>query len=195
MTDVIRPANGQAANAQSSPIAWQDPHGTSGYDGPIGERILLEPQSGEARAWPKRPGPGAVHPAGWFRPTDDGEAAPPFRPGLEPARSDEAARPALWPWTFPAGSRPVPVVGPTESLRGRAPGGPMPAAPVAVAAAVLDPASPSSWQLAQEVWQESGVTWELTAPELADADPQPPNAGLTRRRCPPPSARSTPTRP
>jgi hypothetical protein len=179
MTDVIRPANGQAANAQSSGNAWQDPHRTSGYDAAIGERTLVALESGEARAWPKRPGPGAVHPAGWFLPTD-GEAAPPFRSGMEPARSDETARP-LWPWTFPAGSRPVPVVGPTESLRGRAadtamavpPGAVSTGAtsPGAVAAGLLDPAQPSSWQLAQEVWQESGVTWERTAPELADAEP------------------------
>jgi len=143
MTDVIRPANGQAANAQSSGNAWQDPHGSAGYDGAIRERTLIAPQSGEARAWPKRPGPGAESPAGWFLPTD-GEAAPPFRFGLEPARSDNASRPPgadradrggrrqhpqpapvypardLWPWTFPTGSRPVPVVGPTEALRGRA---------------------------------------------------------------------------
>src|SRR5580692_10839377 len=90
MTDVIRPANGQAANAQSSGNAWQAPHGTPGYDAAIGGRTLVAPESGEARAWPKRPGPGAASPAGWFLPTD-GEAAPPFRPGMEPARSDAKA--------------------------------------------------------------------------------------------------------
>jgi hypothetical protein len=193
MTDVIRPANGQAANAQSSGNAWQDPHGTPGYDAAIRERTLVAPESGEARAWPKRPGPGAESPAGWFLPTD-GEAAPPFRSGLEPARSDEIARApgadgadrggwrqnpqptsadparALWPWTFPTGSRPVPVVGPTETLRGRV-SGPGMAVPSGEVAGVLDPAQRSSWQLAQEVWQESGVTWERTAPELADVEP------------------------
>jgi hypothetical protein len=35
----------------------------------------------------------------------------------------------------------------------------------------LGPAQPSSWQLAQEVWQESGVTWERTTPGLADVEP------------------------
>jgi hypothetical protein len=196
MTDVIRPANGQAANAQSSGNAWQDPHGTPGYDAAIRERTLVAPESGEARAWPKRPGPGAESPAGWFLPTD-GEAAPPFRSGMEPARSDEIARAsgadgderggwrqnprptsadpdparALWPWTFPTGSRPVPVVGPTETLRGRV-SGPGMAVPSAAVPGVLDPARRSSWQLAQEVWQESGVTWEeRTAPELADVEP------------------------
>ncbi len=192
MTDVIRPANGQAANAQSSGIAWQDPHGTPGYDAAIRERTLVAPESGEARAWSKRPGPGAASPAGWFLPTD-GEAAPPFRSGMEPARSDKFARApgadgddrggrrrspqapadparALWPWTFPTAPRYVPVVGPTEALRGRA-GGDAMAVPSGAVPAVTDPAPRSSWQLAQEVWQESGVTWERTAPELADVEP------------------------
>src|ERR1700733_8453342 len=185
MADVIRPANGQAAIAQSSGKAWKAPHGTAGYDAAIRERTLVAPPSGETRAWPKRPGPGAAHPAGWFRPADgeeappfrpgtgparahahshppagwfrpaDGEEAPPFRPGTEPARSDAKASPvgvadgdrggwhpnpqpasadpvrALWPWVFPQGWRPVPVVGPTEALRDRA-GGPKTAPPPAV---------------------------------------------------------------
>src|SRR5580692_11550468 len=192
MTDVIRPANGQAANAQSSGNTWRAPHGTAGYDAAMRERTLVAPSSGKARAWPERPGPGAASPAGWFRPAD-GEAAPPFRPGTEPARSDAKASPAgaadddrggwhrnpqpapadpvraLWPWVFPTGSRPVPVVGPTEELRDRA-GGPETAPPAAVPGS-LDPAQRSGWQLAQEVWQESGVTWERSAPGLADVDP------------------------
>src|SRR6202034_4052277 len=170
MTDVIRPANGQAANAQSSGNGWQDLNGTPGYDAAIRERTLVAPESGEARAWPKRPGPGAESPAGWFLPTD-GEAAPPFRSGMEPARSDKIARTpgadgddrggwrqnpqptsayparALWPWTFPTGSRPVPVVGPTETLRGRV-SRPGLAAPSGAVQGVLDPAQRSSWQLA-----------------------------------------------
>ena len=77
---------------------------------------------------------------------------------------------ALWPWMFPTGSRHVPVVGPTEALRDRA-GGPGWRRRRARSPAVLDPAQRSSWQLAQEVWQESGVTWERTVPELADVDP------------------------
>ena len=124
----------------------------------------------------------------------DGEAAPPFRPGTEPARSDANASPAgvadddrggwhrnpppasadpvraLWPWVFPTGSRPVPVVGPTEALRNRA-GGPETAPPPDAVPRSLDPAPRSSWQLAQEVWQESGVTWERTTPGLADVAP------------------------
>ncbi len=41
---------------------------------------------------------------------------------------------------------------------------------------MLDPAQRSSWQLAQEVWQESGVTWERTTPGLADVDARLPRA-------------------
>ena len=193
MTDVIRPANGQAANAQSSGNAWQAPHGTAGYDAAIRERTLVAPQSGETRAWPKRPGPGAANPAGWFRPAD-GEAAPRFGPGFgasplgcksqpgrggdddrggwhrnpQPASADPVR--ALWPWVFPQGWRPVPVVGPTEALRDRA-GSPGTAVPPGAVPGAVDPAQPSSWQLAQEVWQESGVTWERAIPELADVEP------------------------
>ena len=150
-------------------------------------------ESGEARAWPKRPGPGAESPAGWFLPTD-GEAAPPFRSGMEPARSDETTEPpnaddddrggwrpqpapaypalALWPWSFPIRSRQIPVVGPTEALRGRAGStGTGMAVPPDAVAVPPDPAQPSSWQQAQEVWQESGVAWERTAPEPADTEP------------------------
>src|ERR1700727_2498545 len=139
MTDVIRPANGPAANAQSSANAWQDPHGTPGYDDAIRERTLVAPESGEARAWPKRARPGAASPAGRV-PAAAGGAAPRCRCGMEPPRSDKFARGpgangddrggrrqhpqptsaypalALWPWTFPTGSRPVPIVGPTEAL-------------------------------------------------------------------------------
>jgi len=45
------------------------------------------------------------------------------------------------------------------------------AVPPGAVAGVLDQAQRSSWQLAQEVWQESGVTWERTTPELADDEP------------------------
>ena len=86
MTDAIRPANGQTAGARSARNAWQDPHSTAGYDGAIGGTNLMAPESGEASARPNRPG--AASPTGWFLPAD-GEAAPPFRHGMEPARSDE----------------------------------------------------------------------------------------------------------
>ena len=91
-----------------------------------------------------------------------------WRRNPQPASADPVR--ALWPWVFPTGSRPVPVVGPTEALRGRA-GGPGTAPPPGAVPGSLDPARRSSWQLAQEVWQESGVTWERTTPGLADVDP------------------------
>jgi hypothetical protein len=80
---------------------------------------------------------------------------------------------SLGPWAFQVGSRHVPVVGPTEALRGRA-GGPGMAVPSGAVPGLPDPARRSSWQLAQEVWQESGVIWERTAPDLADPDPESP---------------------
>src|ERR1700733_16293838 len=137
MTDVIRPANGQTAGAQSARNAWQDPQSTAGYDGASGEGNPMARESGETSAWPKRPG--AASPAGWFLPAD-GEAAPPFRPGMEPARSDDTSAAsgagdddangddregawytdpqptslqpvsALWPSSFQNGSRHIPVV-------------------------------------------------------------------------------------
>ena len=138
---------------------------------------------------------------------------------MEPARSDEIVRApgangddrggwrqnpqpasayparALWPWTFPTGSRHVPVVGPTEALRGPA-GGPGMAAPSGAAPGLPDPARRSSWQLAQDVWQESGVTWERTAPELTDVEPAPLASRQRRRLAYPPEhrpPRATPT--
>jgi hypothetical protein len=194
MTDVIRPANGQTAGARSARKAWQDPQSTAGYDGASGERNLTAPESGEASAWPMRPG--AASPAGWFLPAD-GEAAPPFRHGMEPARSDDASAPSgangrgangrganggeqdgdwyidpqptsLQPlravWSFQNGSRHIPVVGPTEALPGRAGGRGM-AGPAAAVPGLLDPRERSGWQLAQDVWQESGVVWELPGPD------------------------------
>jgi hypothetical protein len=102
------------------------------------------------------------------------------------AGDDRAPVRPLWPWAFPTGSRHVRVVGPTEALRGRA-GGPGMAVPPGAVAGLLDPAQRSSWQLAQEVWQESGVTWERTTPENADVEPAagwfpayaPPNTGFS----------------
>jgi hypothetical protein len=152
-------------------------------------------ESGEASAGPNRPD--AAGPTGWFRPAD-GEAAPPFRHGMEPARSDSTADDSagetaggtaetsgvdaddrdgawyqdpqptsvhqargLWPWSLQNGSRRVPVVGPTEALHGRA-GGPGMAVPQGAVPGLLDPEQRSGWQLAQQVWQESGVPWEPT---------------------------------
>jgi hypothetical protein len=87
-----------------------------------------------------------------------------------PQSASEDPGRALWPWVFPVGSRHVPVVGPTEALRGRSAGPAMPV-PEGAVPGLLDPAQRSSWQLAQEVWQESGVAWEHTTPELTEVRP------------------------
>jgi len=159
---------------------------------------MMASDSGKTSAWPRRQPqrqprqPGAVSPAGWFQPTG-GEAAPPFRHGMEPARPDETTErpgyarapyaqdaswyedphptrvhkvPSAWPWTFQADPRQIPVVGPTEALRGRA-GGPGLAAPPGAVPGLLDPERRSCWQLAQQVWQESGVSWEPADQALA----------------------------
>jgi hypothetical protein len=81
-------------------------------------------------AWPAGPQPNAPHPVS-----------------------------ARWPWSFQNGSRHIPVVGPTEALRGRA-GGPGMAVPQGAVRGLLDPQERSGWQLAQQVWQDSGVAWE-----------------------------------
>ena len=151
----------------------------------------MAPESGKDSAGPNRPD--AASPTGWFQ-TADGEAAPPFRLGTEPARSDETSEAsdaadndqdrawyqdpqptslhpgrALWPWSLQTGSRHVPVVGPTEALRGRA-GGPGMAVPPGAVPGLLDPAQRSGWQLAQQVWQESGVAWEIAGLDASGTD-------------------------
>ncbi|HEY6791618.1 MAG TPA: hypothetical protein VI365_30325, partial [Trebonia sp.] len=52
-----------------------------------------------------------------------------------------------------------PVVGPTESLRGRA-GGPGFVVPAGLVPGMHDPESRSGWQLAHDLWQESGIDWD-----------------------------------
>jgi hypothetical protein len=63
----------------------------------------------------------------------------------------------------PAAQSQAPVVGPTEALRGRAGGPGFPVPPGAVAG-LLDPNHRSGWQLAQDIWHESGVGWEPETP-------------------------------
>src|SRR5262249_61134824 len=68
------------------------------------------------------------------------------------------------------------VVGPTAALRGRA-GGPGFTVPPTAVRGLYDPAHRSGWQLAQQVWQESGINWEPPAgPPSAEspvAEPEP----------------------
>ena len=65
-----------------------------------------------------------------------------------------------WPSLAGRGPRHIPVAGPTEALRGRA-GGPGADVPPG-AVPDLRKVRQSGWQLAQRVWQESGVDWEDT---------------------------------
>ena len=202
MTDAITPANGHRPRAESARNAPQDPQNMSGYDARTWEESMMASDSGKASAWPRRQPtrqpqqPGAASPAGWFQPTG-GEAAPPFRHGMEPARSDGTAEPpgyaraahaqegswytdpqptavhqlpSIWPWASRTEMPQVPVVGPTEALRGRA-GGPGLAAPQGAVPGLLDPGRRSGWQLAQQVWQESGISWEPVGPAPAETHP------------------------
>lgn len=185
MTDGITSANGHWPTAESARSAWHDPQGTSGYDAGPWEESTLASDSGKASAWPMRqsrwqpprppqppPRSGAVSPAGWFQPTG-GDAAPPFRHGREPARSDETAEPPRY------AQAPFLAAGSAKALRGRADGFRWSAPPGAVNG-LLDPQQRSGWQLAQQVWQRSGVSWEPADPVPAspvDREPDPGSGG------------------
>src|SRR6202012_124906 len=72
---------------------------------------------------------------------------------------DRADAPDMrWPSLTGRGPRHIPVVGPTEALRGRA-GGPGVDVPPGAVPGLLDHERESGWQLAQRVWQDSGVDW------------------------------------
>ena len=90
--------------------------------------------------------------------------------GAEPGASPAVPRPRPLAVDVPdgipsrSGRRPDRGAARARGRRGMAmPSGPVPGVP--------DPAQRSRWQLAQEVWQESGVTWEGIVPELADVEP------------------------
>ncbi len=72
-----------------------------------------------------------------------------------------------WPSLTGRGPRRVPVVGPTEALRGWA-GGPGADVPPGAVPGLLDHERQSGWQVAQRVWRDSGVDWE-DAPETGQA--------------------------
>src|ERR1700733_9891010 len=78
--------------------------------------------------------------------------------------ADKAGGPdGRWPSLIGRGPRHIPVVGPTEALRDRA-GGPGVDAPPGAVPGLLDDERESGWQLAQRVWQDSGVDWEDDVP-------------------------------
>jgi hypothetical protein len=83
-----------------------------------------------------------------------------------------------WPSLTRRGPRRIPVVGPTEALRGRV-GSPGVNVPRGVVPGLLDQERQSGWQLAQRAWQESGVNWD-DAPEADDyLDDKSPDRDLT----------------
>ena len=217
MADATPSEMGSTSGPESARQANPDPFETSGHGASAGDDPA---ESGEASARPAWSG--VTRPAGWLLSGRTGEAAPPARPGTEPARPD-AAQPAASPsadndgepvrasadWTdyppadetaAPAsvgdpgpgggwydegyytdpqptrvhqiprswlGTRngaPPAVVGPTAALQGRA-GGPGFAVPPGAVAGLYDPAQRSGWQLAQGLWEESGISWETPAAE------------------------------
>jgi hypothetical protein len=85
MTDATSPANGHAPGSEPARREIADPYGTSGYGAAAEGEIPAAPDSGGTTASPSWPG--VVRPAGWFL-SATGEAAPPARPGPEPARTD-----------------------------------------------------------------------------------------------------------
>src|SRR3984957_682316 len=133
---------------------------TSGQDAAAGSRIRLAALSGEARA--RAGGRGAASPAGWS-PPPAGEAAPPVR-HRGPARSGGTSSVPEARWLSLTRTRPrhVPVVGPTEPLRGRPARSARPgmAAPRGAPPGLPNHQRRSSWQLAHQVWQDAGVAWE-----------------------------------
>jgi hypothetical protein len=90
MTGDTPEENGRTSGAESAEIQNPDPNGSSGYGTAAWEEKTVVADSGTASGWPSWLG--AARPAGWFL-SASGEAAPPERPGTEPARAD-AAQPA-----------------------------------------------------------------------------------------------------
>ena len=94
MTDAHPQANGHMPDAESARRVNRD------FDDTVGYRTVTEGEvppvrySGEANAWPGWPG--VVRPAGWFL-SAAGEAAPPVRHDMEPARADADRHPAAEP--------------------------------------------------------------------------------------------------
>ena len=94
MTDAHPQANGHMPDAESARRVNPDLDDTAGYRMATEGEVPLTRYSGEANA---RPGwPGVIRPAGWFL-SAAGEAAPPVRHDMEPARADADSHPAASP--------------------------------------------------------------------------------------------------
>src|SRR5580692_6412563 len=93
---------------------------------------------------------------------------PVARPRRSMPSGNASAPDSRWPSLTRPGPRPVPVVGPTEALHGRA-GGPGVDVPPGAVPGLLGHGRQSGWQLAQRVWQDSGVGWEEPGVDWADS--------------------------
>jgi hypothetical protein len=94
MTDAHPQANGHMPHTESARRVNQDLDDTAGYRTAAEGEVPPVPYSGEATAWPGWPG--VIRPAGWFL-SAAGEAAPPVRHDMEPARTDAGRHPAAEP--------------------------------------------------------------------------------------------------
>jgi hypothetical protein len=123
--------------------------------------------------------PTSMYRVPWRSPRPEGAQRPPRTPQPPVARPRRGtpngnaingnAGPADSRWPSLTGQRPqyIPVVGPTEALRGR-PGGPGVAVPPGAVPGLLDHARQTGWQLAKRVWEDSGVNWEDTPESWED---------------------------
>jgi hypothetical protein len=140
------------------------------------------PATGEA-APPVRPGTEPVRPDAPDPDDEEPDGAPGTDaegsgPGMDATADEPDERDPRAPAGGPAGDLPrvdqpadawhpaplPPAVGPTAALRGRA-GGPGFVPPAGAVPGLYDPAHRSSWQLAQGVWQDSGISWEQPEPD------------------------------
>jgi len=150
--------------------------GDGWYEDPQPTPVQQVPQ---AWSWRREPGPGPWQETSYgVPPTREDRGAP----GYEPSRSGTwpDAQDAEWQaraYGMPADAAPgVPAVGPTAALLGRA-GGPGFVVPPGAGPGIYDPAHRSAWQLAREVWEESGIGWEPPAVEpLPEPGWEPPTA-------------------
>src|ERR1700754_571828 len=85
-------------------------------------------------------------------------------PRWTPADPRADAPDMRWPSLVRRGPWHIPVVGPTEALRGRTgvPRADVPPAPAPALPALPGQEGQSGWQRAQRAWQESGADWEAT---------------------------------
>jgi hypothetical protein len=154
---VARPAGWFLSGpGEAAPPAWPGMEPARADAGPEPDP---EPGPGHS-AGPGGPGPGGPGPdEGDDQRDDSGQGA--FR-YEDPQPTAVHQIPPSW--------RESPVVGPTAALRGRA-GGPGFVVPPGAMRGLYDPAHRSGWQLAQQVWQESGINWEPPAGPPSEESP------------------------